>query len=158
MEPHIGTRDLRTAQAQGHKVDADGGERLPFNGMELVIRASAESTGGAFSIVEEINAVDAPLHIHEREDELFYILEGHHIFTVGGREIEAGPGDVVFGPRGVPHAQRRVVPRTGRTLSMFSPAGFEQFFRDLSEADRAGALGPEDMVRITEQHGARWVE
>lgn len=68
-------------RAWGHKVEADGGERLPYAGMEFAIRATAESTGGAFSIIEEINPVDAPLHIHERNDELFYVLEGEHVFT-----------------------------------------------------------------------------
>jgi quercetin dioxygenase-like cupin family protein len=38
---------------------------------------------------------------------LFYVLEGQHVFTVGGMEFEAGPGDLVFGPRGVPHAHSK---------------------------------------------------
>ncbi len=101
------------------------GERLHYGGMEFSIRASAESTGGAFSIVEEIHPVDVPTHIHHGHDELFFVLEGDHVFTVGGVEFPAGPGDLVFGPRGVPHNQRRVVPRVGRILTMFSPAGFE---------------------------------
>ena len=51
-----------------------------------------------------------------------------------------------------------MVPRTGRILTIFSPAGMEQFFRDVSEADRAGTLGPQEMVSITEKHGAVWVD
>lgn len=143
--------------AAPHKVGAGGGERLHYGGMEFVIRASAETTGGAFSIVEEVNPVDAPMHIHERHDELFYVLEGEHVFTVDGTEYPAGPGDCVFGPRGLPHAQRRVVPRTGRILTMFSPAGFEGFFRDLAEAGRAGDDGPEALVRIAARYHAIWV-
>ena len=149
--------DITNSRSEGHKVERDGGERLPFSGMELVIRASAPSTGGAFSIVEEIAAVDAPLHVHEREDELFYVLEGEHVFTVGGVEHRAGPGDAVFAPRGVPHAQRRVIPRTGRTLSMYSPAGFEAFFRDLSAAASAGPLGPDALDAIAGRYGTRWI-
>jgi mannose-6-phosphate isomerase-like protein (cupin superfamily) len=143
--------------AHGHRVPADGGERLTYGGMEFAIRASAESTGGAFSIIEEINPVDTPMHLHQRHDELFYVLEGDHVFTVGGTEHEAGPGDLVFGPRGVPHAQRRVVPRTGRILTMFSPAGFEGFFRDLAEAGRLGVDGPEALTRIAADYDASWV-
>ena len=145
------------ARSAGHKVDRDDGERLPFSGMEVVIRASAESTGGAFSIVEEINGIDVPPHVHEREDELFYVLEGEHVFTVGGVEFPAAPGDTVFAPRGVSHAQRRVVPRTGRWLSMYSPAGFEGFFRDLAAADSDGSLGPKGVDEITRRYGARWI-
>jgi mannose-6-phosphate isomerase-like protein (cupin superfamily) len=108
----------------GHKVDRDGGERLHFSGADFVIRASAETTGGAFSITEEIDPLDTPLHVHEHEDELFYVLEGEHIFEVGDEQLEVGPGGLAFGPRGIPHSQRRVVPRRGRTLTMVSPAGF----------------------------------
>lgn len=142
----------------GHKVDAAGGERLRYGSMEFVIRASTESTGGAFSVVEEINPVDAPLHIHHRHDELFYVLEGDHIFTVGGQQLRAGPGDAVFGPKGIPHAQRRVIPGVGRILTMFSPAGFEGFFRDLTEAGHNGWEGPEMLARIAAKYDATWVD
>lgn len=133
-------------------------ERLPFAGMEFVVRASAALTGGSFSIIEEVNAVDAPPHIHGSEDELFFVLEGRHVFTYGYAEFEAGPGDTVFVPRGVRHAQRRVVARQGRTFSMFSPAGFEEFFRQISQADVAGRLDEAEMQRITEKYDARWVD
>ena len=140
-----------------HKVDADDGERLHYADMEFVIRASAESTGGAFSIIEEIAPLDTPLHVHQHHDELFYVLEGEHVFTVGGTEFAAGPGDLVFGPRGVPHAQRRVIPRTGRILAMFSPAGFEGFFRDLAGAARNDQLQPENLNRIAVAYGLSWL-
>jgi mannose-6-phosphate isomerase-like protein (cupin superfamily) len=146
-----------STQAQGHKVEAAAGERLHYQGMEFAIRASAESTGGAFSIVEEFYPLDTPLHIHHSHDELFYVLEGEHVFTVGGTELQAGPGDVVFAPRGVAHAHRRVVPRTGRILEMFSPAGFEAFFRDLAEADRNGQFGVEDLRRIAAKFGVTFL-
>jgi mannose-6-phosphate isomerase-like protein (cupin superfamily) len=141
----------------GYALAADGGEPLRFSGADFLIKASAETTGGAFSIIEEIDPLDTPLHVHEREDELFYVVEGEHVFQVGDREHRAGPGGVVFGPRGVPHAHRRVVPRTGRMLTMLSPAGFEGFFRELAEADRTGGAGPEDYARISERYGITWL-
>lgn len=140
----------------GHMVEAGGGERLPYAGMELVIRASAESTNGAFGIVEEIDAVDAPPHIHDREDELFFVLEGRHVFTVGETEYEARPGDLVFGPRGIPHSQRHLE-GAGRTLTIFSPGGFEGFFRDLSAADSSGSIDLDDVGRMAVRYGVRWV-
>ena len=158
MDANTTRRDMSDSPPLAHKVENAGGERLQFAGMELVIRASAESTGGSFSIVEEIDAVDAPPHVHLNEDELFYVLEGDHIFTAGDRDIEAGPGDVVFVPRGTRHAQRRVIPRTGRTLSMFSPAEMEGFFREIAAADGAGELDGDAMERITEKYGAAWVD
>lgn len=157
MHPHTDPTGTADSRPPAHVVEAGGGERLAYGGAEFVIRASAESTGGAFSIIEEINPVDAPMHVHEHHDELFYVLDGRHVFTVGDREFQAGPGDLVFGPRGVPHAQRRVVPRVGRILEMFSPAGFEGFFRDLAEAGRVGDDGPEALTRIAADYGAVWV-
>jgi mannose-6-phosphate isomerase-like protein (cupin superfamily) len=136
---------------------ADDGERLRFGEVEVLVKASADTTGGAFTIFEERDPVDTPLHVHTNEDELFYVLEGEHLFRVGDEEHRAGPGDVVFAPRGVPHAQRRVTPRSGRVLIMTSPAGFEGFFRMLAEADAAGTLGPEAYTSASEKYGISWL-
>ena len=134
---------------------ADDGERLRFSDAELLLKASAESTGGAFSVLEEISPLDTPLHEHE--DELFYVLEGEHVYRVGDEEFEVGPGGMVFAPRGGPHAQRRVVARSGRTLDFFYPAGFEGFFRELSEAESDGTIGPEVYARVSEKYGITWL-
>ncbi len=144
--------------SSGHLVEAAGGERLPYGDMEFVIRASGESTGGSLSIIEEVNAIDAPPHLHTREDELFFVLEGDHVFTVGDTEYEAGPGDLVFVPRNTRHAQRRVIPNTGRTLTKISPAGMEGFFRDLVAAERSDGLDHETMHNITTRYGMVWVD
>ena len=133
-------------------------EYLRFGEVEITLKASGEETGGAFAVFEENEPVDTGLHVHEREDELFYVLEGEHVFTVGDTEHHAGPGDLVFAPRGVPHAQRRVVPRTGRTLVLTAPAGLEGFFRELADAERAGVLGPDAYDRASRDYGIRWLE
>jgi mannose-6-phosphate isomerase-like protein (cupin superfamily) len=145
------------ADASAFKLEADGGERLRFGEVEILVKVSADTTGGAYTVFEENQPVDTPLHVHEREDELFYVLEGHHVFQVGEREHRAGPGDLVFAPRGVPHSQRRVVPREGRTLVLTSPGGLEGFFRELAEADAAGTLGPEAYARASERYGITWL-
>jgi mannose-6-phosphate isomerase-like protein (cupin superfamily) len=147
---------LRTAAAE-YKLDAEGGERLRFGEVEVVVKASADTTGGAFTLFEENEPVDTRLHVHENEDELFYVLEGEHVFQVGDQEFQAGPGGLVFAPRGVPHAQRRLAPRTGRILVLTSPAGFEGFFRELAEADRAGAIGPDTYARASTKYGITWL-
>ena len=147
---------MRTAPA-AYELAADGGERVRFGEVEVLIKASAETTSGAFAIFEENEPVDTPLHVHENEDELFYVLEGGHVFRVGDQEFQAGPGGLVFAPRGVPHAQRRVVPRTGRILVLASPAGLEGFFRELAEADRAGALGPGIYAHASKKYGITWL-
>jgi mannose-6-phosphate isomerase-like protein (cupin superfamily) len=145
------------ADVSGYELEAGGGERLRFGEVEVVVKASAETTGGAFTIIEENEPVDTPLHVHRNEDEMFYVVEGEHVFQIGEEEFRVGPGGFAFAPRGIPHAQRRVVPRTGRILVLTSPAGFEGFFRELAEADRAGALGPEAYASASRNFGVTWL-
>ena len=135
----------------------DDGERLVFGGATILVRASGEATGGAFSLFEEVAPmVDTPRHVHELEDELFYVLEGEHVFEVDGVEHRVGPGGTVFAPRGLPHAQRRVVRGEGRTLVLPVPGGLDGFFRELAEAEAAGELGPEAYARASERYRITW--
>jgi mannose-6-phosphate isomerase-like protein (cupin superfamily) len=144
--------------AAGFAVARDGGERLEFAGATIFVRASAETTGGSFTVIEEAPPLlDTPLHVHEREDEIFFVLEGEHLITCGAEEFTLGPGDMAFAPRGVPHAQRRVVPGEGRLLIMTSPAGFEGFMRELAAAEREGRLGPEAYAAASERYGISWL-
>ena len=141
----------------GFALAGDAGEQLRFSDAEFLVKASAETTGGSFSIVEEVAPLDTPPHVHANEDELFIVLEGEHEFTVGETVFDVGPGAVVFAPRGIPHSHRRVVPRTGRFLTLVSPAGFEGFFRELSDAERDGTIGPDAYARVSERHGITWL-
>jgi mannose-6-phosphate isomerase-like protein (cupin superfamily) len=135
-----------------------GEEKLVFGEVTVVIRVSAEDSGGAMTVLEEVPPmVDTPLHVHSREDELFYIVEGEHLITLGEQEHRLGPGDALFAPRGIPHAQRRVEPGVGRELIVLTPGGFEQFFRDLAEAERSGTLGPDAYAEASERAGITWL-
>ena len=148
---------MPTADAIAFALDAEGGELLRFGAVEILVRASADTTGGAFALFEEIDPVDTRLHVHAHEDELFYALAGEHVIRVGDEEFSIGPGGLVFGPRGVPHAQRRVRARTGRMLVLTTPAGFEGFFRELAGAQTAGRLGPEAYASASERFGVTWL-
>ena len=129
-------------------------ERLTFGDVTILVRVAAES----MSLFEEVPPmVDTPAHVHSREDELFLSLEGEHIIELDGAEHRIGPGESVFAPRGVPHAQRRVVPGEGRLLIVTTPGGFEGFFRELADADSAGTLGPDAYAAASERYGIRWL-
>jgi mannose-6-phosphate isomerase-like protein (cupin superfamily) len=141
----------------GYSLDATAGERLSFAGAVLLVKASTETTAGAFAIIEEVDPLDTPLHVHANEDELFYVIEGEHVFRVGDEEFPAGPGAVVFAPRRIPHAHRRLVPRAGRFLTIVSPAGFEGFFRELRAAEAAGGAGPEAYETASKKYGITWL-
>jgi mannose-6-phosphate isomerase-like protein (cupin superfamily) len=129
-------------------------ERLAFGDVTILVRVATES----MSVLEEVPPLaDTPAHVHEREDELFLSLEGDHIIELDGEEHRIGPGEFVFAPRGVPHAQRRVVPREGRVLLVATPGGLEGFFRELAEADAAGTLGPEAYATASVRYGITWL-
>jgi quercetin dioxygenase-like cupin family protein len=140
-------------------LERGAGERLVFGGVTMLVRATAESTGGAFSMFEELPPMaDTPMHVHANEDELFYVLEGEHLFRVGNDEYRLGAGGLVFAPRGIPHSQRRATPGQGRELVLTAPAGLEGFFRELAVADEAGTLGPETYADASARYGITWLE
>jgi mannose-6-phosphate isomerase-like protein (cupin superfamily) len=133
-------------------------ETLTFGETTILVRTSAEDSSGAITVLEEgPPMLDTPMHVHSKEDELFYVMDGEHIVTLGGEEFRIGPGEAIFLPREIPHAQRRVVPGQGRQLVICIPGGFEQFFRDLAHADRDGNLGPEAYAKASEKAGVTWL-
>ena len=75
--------------------------------------------------------MEAPLHVHHREDEGFWILEGEVRLYVGDETIDASAGDFAWGPRDIPH-RYTVGPNGCRMLFICTPAGFENLVRDMS--------------------------
>jgi quercetin dioxygenase-like cupin family protein len=128
-------------------------ERLSFAGVTMQVRYVGES----MSVLEELPPLlDTPRHVHAHEDELFVSLEGEHVIELGDAEHRIRPGESVFAPRGVPHAQRRVEAGEGRILIVVTPGGLEGFFRELATAERAGTLGPEAYAAASERYGISW--
>jgi mannose-6-phosphate isomerase-like protein (cupin superfamily) len=121
----------------------DDGEARWWFGSLAVIKLTAAEAGGLMSIVEitEPPGAEAPLHVHHREDEGFWILEGAVTFEVGEATFEASAGDFAFGPRDVPH--RYTVGNAGcRMLFILTPGGFEDAIRDMSTPARSRTLPP----------------
>ncbi len=128
-----------------HTAETNEGEALWWAGALAVIKADSRHTGGHMAVIEvtEPPGAEAPLHVHHREDEGFWVLDGGVTFEVGGTSFEAGPGDFAFGPRDVPH--RYVVGDKGcRLLFIVTPGGFENLVRQMSEPASSRTLPPED--------------
>ena len=106
------------------------GESLWFLGALVTVKSSAETTGGRVAVIEHLapRGSGSPLHVHHREDEWFYVLEGELTFWVGGVVTVAPAGSFVFGPRDVPHTFL-VSSEQARFLLVTEPAGFEGFMR-----------------------------
>ena len=117
--------------------------------------ASSELTGGAFEMFEETRESPSgpPPHIHRDRDEMFYVVEGRYTFIRGAEEIEAGPGQVIFVPRGTRH-HFRTLEAPSRTLILVAPAGLEAFFRGMGERIEAGATALEAMTALSAMHDA----
>ena len=88
-----------------------------------------DETGQGFSLLEHPmspRALAAPLHLHTREDEYSFVLEGRMGALLGDEVVTAGPGDLVFKPRGQWHTFWNAGDEPCRILEIISPAGFEQ--------------------------------
>ena len=87
-----------------------------------VVKATTDSTAGAFSMVYEISPPGSatPYHLHHVEDEAFYVLEGEFTFVCDGKKTVLGPGGYIFLPRGIPHGIRNSasVPSTKLIFAM----------------------------------------
>jgi quercetin dioxygenase-like cupin family protein len=102
-----------------------------YNGWLTTFLVTGQDTQGQFALVEQVSRQGnvPPPHIHHREDEVFYVLEGEMTFSVGDRTIKATPGTLAFVPRGVVHSFALDSEQV-RVLVMFTPAGFEGFFKE----------------------------
>jgi mannose-6-phosphate isomerase-like protein (cupin superfamily) len=113
-------------------------------------------TGERFSLVEHAmsaRALAAPLHLHTREDEYSYVLEGRMGALLGDEVVEAGPGDLVFKPRNQWHTFWNAGDEPTRILEIISPAGFERFFRELSDMGVAINADPEELTALGARYG-----
>jgi quercetin dioxygenase-like cupin family protein len=137
-----------------------GRDAFWWQGSLMQIKARAEDTGGALGIVEGsfYKGFGPPLHVHSREDEALYVLDGQIRFRQGNDEFVAGPGTWVWGPRGVPHAFK-VESDSARALVVVTPAGFERMFEEggVPAADSAQRpkqeYDPEAAVAISRKFG-----
>jgi quercetin dioxygenase-like cupin family protein len=119
------------------------GEALWFLGTLATVKASSETTNGSVAVIEQLapQGAGSPLHVHHREDEWFYVLEGALTFWVGGEVIEAPAGSFVYGPRDIPHTFIVSAPQA-RFLLVTEPAGFESFMRGFSEPAPTRTIPP----------------
>ena len=158
-----------TDSTQPHIVGPQDGKAVDLAVVGVRFMAWVEETGGGFSLVEHPippGMLAAPLHRHNREDEYSYVLEGRMGALLGDDVVYGEPGDFIFKPRDQWHTFWNAGEGPCRILEIISPAGFEHFFRELSERLERGETDMSDLSpkygiefemdsvqRICEQHG-----
>ena len=124
------------------KLGPDEGRRADFANLGNRFMIDSLSTDGRFALIEHTIAprkLAAPMHVHEREDEYSYVLSGRMGAQIGDEVVEAGPGELVFKPRGIWSASDEET----RLLELISPGEFSEYFTELApllsadEPDRA---------------------
>ena len=150
-EPGLGAYLLRPGE----------GQSVWSLGARFTLKAGEAQTGGQFALVEALawQATEPPRHVHHREDEAWYILDGQMTFHVGDDVLVATSGSFAYAPRGIPHAFTVDIEPT-HVLVFAAPAGFERFAEELGEpaVDDLPPVGlqvpgPESLGPVAERYG-----
>lgn len=145
----------------GYLVRPGEGEAVWSLGGHFTTKARASDTDQHLALVEALawRSTEPPLHIHHREHEAWYVLDGQMTLHVGDEVFVATAGCFAFAPKGIPHAFTVDIEPT-RVLVFATPAGFEEFARELgvpaTGTTPPGTLEvppPEVLGPIAERHG-----
>jgi quercetin dioxygenase-like cupin family protein len=133
--------------------DAGAGRAFTMLGTTMRLIATAADTGGRYTVFEQITPPGwgPPRHIHSREDEIIYILEGAYDLHVGDerRTVSAGASAVL--PRNIPHGFRNSASTPSRLLCVIAPGGLEEYF--LAVARCSPPPNPAQLVELARPFG-----
>jgi len=147
---------METAVAGVKLVGPDGAPEGFLGSIGVRFMIDGSEAGERFSLVEHPmspRALAAPVHRHTHEDEYSYVLEGRMGALLGDDVVEAGPGDLVFKPRGQWHTFWNAGDEPCRILEIISPAGFEKFFQELSDLGGVLEADPEAVAELSRRYG-----
>jgi quercetin dioxygenase-like cupin family protein len=132
------------------------GERIAAGASTAVMKATAETTGGAFSMSEgtfPAGMAGPPPHAHNHTTDTFYVLEGTLHLTVDGREIDAPAASYILVPPGVVHTFANTSDEPVRFLNINAPGGWENYLRGLAEAVGSGTMpGTPEFAQIVAKY------
>jgi quercetin dioxygenase-like cupin family protein len=123
-----------------------GGHQITISRQPWTLKLTGAQTAGALAIIEGTfpPGGGAPAHVHRTHEECFYVLDGSFRFQSGDDYLEVGPEGFCFIPRHLTHGFENIGDRTGRLMGIFSPAGYENAFLEISELP----AGPPDLATI----------
>jgi mannose-6-phosphate isomerase-like protein (cupin superfamily) len=137
-------------QESGSQKELDS--RISVMGEILDLKITGKETGGSLCVVELTSFPHngPPPHIHHREDESFYVIDGMFSFLLGGSTTEADPGFFCRVPKGTLHTYQNIGTGPAKALVILTPAGFEKFWLEIGKmvANQTGPSGPPDPETI----------
>jgi mannose-6-phosphate isomerase-like protein (cupin superfamily) len=150
--------NTRAAANEPFVRESGAGHTLNVLGVTHIYKAMAADTGGSFSFWENVvpPGAGAPPHVHEHEDEAFYVLSGEIQIEFEGEPAprRIGPGGFFYGPRHRRHGYRNVSDRPARVLVLCTPSrGLDQMFAELAAATAGGNPSIEKLAAITAKYG-----
>ncbi len=129
-------------------------------GMLMVVKVWGRDTGGRLSVCEFrcSPGLATPLHLHQREDETWWVVEGRVRYRCGDDAFEAGPGACLYLPLGIPHGFKVIGSEDARMVHIAVPAGMEEFHVEMGIPARELAIPPPAPVDVTRavEVGARY--
>ena len=120
----------------------------PF-GLDMDVLLTTEATGGATSVIMAWHkpGEGPPAHVHFKQEEILFIIEGLYEVTVADETAKAGPGSIVFIPRNIVHRFKNVGGITGRMLGWSLPGGQDHYLKAISELAAGGGFTSESAGR-----------
>jgi mannose-6-phosphate isomerase-like protein (cupin superfamily) len=120
---------------EGHSVAGGEGDRIWIVGDTMTLKATEDTTGGGLVLLENLTAPGGgpPPHIHTREDEFWYVIDGTFEIRIGNEVHALGPGGFAYAPRGTVHNFRNTADTPSRILVGFTPGGMGAFFREAGQ-------------------------
>jgi quercetin dioxygenase-like cupin family protein len=151
------TDDTTTGVSASHfhptLTDSGQGANFTMLGTTMRLIGTAASTEGRFTVFEQVTPAGwgPPRHIHSREDEIVYVLEGTYELSLGDERRTVSAGACAILPRDVPHGFRNVGSANGRLLCVIAPGGLEEYF--LAVAKCSPPPGPAQLGGLARPFG-----
>jgi len=137
----------------------NSGEQLNIAGSQTIHKIKSSATYSAFSVMEFVTppGKGVALHVHEREDELVYLLEGEIEVTLGNQKMKAVPGVMALLPRGIPHGFTNIGNKPSRLLDTILPGQFDNYFVELAALFAAGDPSKEQVNGLSRKYRIKYL-
>ncbi|HEX2992575.1 MAG TPA: cupin domain-containing protein [Anaerolineales bacterium] len=136
------------------------GSGTTLKNLGVTHKLTSNQTGGAFYLCEAVFGPESgsPLHIHHKEDEVIYVLNGEIEIRLGQNTLHIPVGGIVHLPKKVPHALYNPLKTSLKIMVHTIPGGLEGYFNEVDAALESGVLDAEMHTRISARYGLEWLE